>query len=106
MSIQQYDVWIVAIPYGASRDRRPCIVLDPPAESRVAVAPLSSAMGLYNSMLHFRIPDDDPDFVASGLRKTCFANGTEIHRVGASALLKRVGNLQGELLRKFRDWIG
>jgi len=68
--------------------------------------PLSSALDLYDHTNHFLISEEEGNFKETGLKKTCYANGMEIHKTSVSALQKRIGSLKGNLARQFTDWIG
>lgn len=104
---QPYDVYQVKdFVLGRSSDPRPCIVLDVRENGDVDVIPLSGAMDLRRSAwLHFLISCEDPDFPATGLKKTCFAIGDCIATVSATQLLSKRGCLEGSLLQRFQGWI-
>jgi hypothetical protein len=106
MKIEQWDVVVLALPYGRSVDPRPCIVVEPPGwDGSLCVIPLSSHLGLSQEWRDFLFDPEHPDFKATGLRRASYANGSEIHR-SHGAVLKKLGRLEGKLLDDFRDWAG
>jgi len=106
MTIGQWDVVVLALPYGQSVDPRPCIVVEPPArDGSLCVIPLSSHLELSQEWRDFQFHPGQPDFKATGLRRASYANGSEIHRTRGE-VQKKLGRLEGQLLRAFRDWAG
>jgi hypothetical protein len=67
----------------------------------VKAAPLSAALDLYRPGAHLLLRTDELEFKATGLRRTCYVNGDEIHDLGVTSLLKRLGRLEGSLARGF-----
>ena len=107
------DIFAVGIQYGQHCiDPRPCIVVTPPtSHGQTEVIALSSQMDLYVPPRkgvgpHFRIDSNHPDFAATNLRRTCYANSDEKHWVGKHELGPRIGRLEGWLLREFEKWYG
>ena len=106
MTIEQWDVVVLALPYGHSVDPRPSIVLEPPKpDGSLCVILLSSHLELSQEWRDFFFDPSHPNFKATGLRRASYANGSEIHRT-RGPVLKKVGRLEGQLLRAFRDWAG
>ncbi|MCY3023408.1 MAG: type II toxin-antitoxin system PemK/MazF family toxin [Planctomycetota bacterium] len=99
------DVYTVRYRYGRSHDIRPCILLTAPLASKVTICLLSSQMALYRPVAHFLIEESYPDFPATGLDRSSFAAGDEIHEIRVEELRKRLGRLEGELARAFEAWI-
>jgi hypothetical protein len=55
----------------------------------------------------FELPSQDPDFPATGLKVTSYVYDAEsFHELPAGAFMTRLGLLQGDLLRRFRDSSG
>ena len=52
-----------------------------------------------------RSATDEPDFPATGLRKTSYAVADQIRRVPVARLGKRLGSLKGALADAFEKWI-
>lgn len=106
MPPQRYDLFLIRMRLRASYDYRPCIVLDAPNPDTCIV--LVSSSDLFRQGYDFLIPSDHPDFPATGLKKTSFAIGDQIHEVSTTALEEkfRLGRLQGGLARDFNKWLG
>jgi mRNA-degrading endonuclease toxin of MazEF toxin-antitoxin module len=102
------DIYRANFVWRESTDPRPCVIVDIPAEGVVVVAPLSAQVEDYyrGPPDHFLIRVDDPDFDATGLPKTSFADASEMRDMDATDLLKRKGCLRGDLARRFFEWIG
>jgi hypothetical protein len=105
MNVKALDVYVASIPYGHSTDPRRCVVIAVSANQTVTVAPLSSAVQLFNPTLHFLISDMHPDFSATGLKRASYANGTEIHQIEIAKLTKFIGRFEGKLAKDFKAWI-
>ena len=103
MSPQRHDVYLIKWRLRKSFDHRPCIVLDVDKDSNTCVILVSSS-DLHKSG-DFKISADHPDFHATGLTKTSYALGDQIHEVPISQLVVRRGALQGDLMREFDKWI-
>jgi mRNA-degrading endonuclease toxin of MazEF toxin-antitoxin module len=102
---KRYDIYLIRWQLRKSNDFRPCIVLDL-GDGRVDCVMLISSSDLYRSNYDFLIRSDHPDFGATGLKKTSFAIGDQIHEIPASLLTVRLGHLEGELCRAFEKWLG
>lgn len=100
------EVYQIRARYRNSWDPRPCVVLDPPLGDTVSVALVSGAMDLYDSTVHFLIEQDHPDFPATGLQRTSYVAGDMIVEAEIGSLLRKRGQLEGELGAAFRKWIG
>jgi hypothetical protein len=106
MTIRPYDVYWAKVNYGHSTDARPCIVLEVLSGNRVVVAMLSSAMPLFNSLIHFAVTPTHPDFKATGLKRDSYVEGTELHVLESDELIRIAGRFEGDLAREFENWIG
>ena len=105
MNPQPFDVFLIQALFGLSVDRRPCIILEEPADGRVRVALCSSAMDLYTSYEDFLIAETASDFSATGLLRTSYVKSGTYER-DVELLVRQLGRLEGELLEDFTDWLG
>jgi hypothetical protein len=100
------EVYDVHIPFKLCNDPRPAVVVAGPLNGKVAVALISGQFDLYRSSAeHFKIDKEDPDFVATGLKKSCYVVGTEIIWVNVNRLIRKRGKVSGSLARRFDRWI-
>ena len=106
MAFEPKDIYLVKLRYRSSEDPRPCVILDPPDSEHVTVALISSAMDLYRRGMHFLIEEDRSEFPLTGLKKTSFVAGDQIHDIHVADLGKRLGHLTGDLAIEFENWIG
>src|SRR5438105_1494750 len=104
MNCKPDEIYWVKLRFGASDDYRPCIVLSADF-STVTIVRLSSAVELFNPAVHFWIDSSRPDFAATGLSKTCYADGSKILTIDSGRLVKRLGQLEGVLAADFKAWI-
>ena len=101
-----YEVFDAEVPYRECKDTRPVVVIECPVGDKVAVALISGAMDLYRGpAVHFRLDPADPDFAATGLKKECYVAGDELFTLGAAKLVRKRGRFQGELRKRFEQWI-
>ena len=105
MCVQPGEIYWAQLQYGTANDLRPCIVLED-HKATVSVVRISSALDLHNPLIHFWIDEQCPDFVVTGLRKTCFCDGSKIFEISTGRLGKRLGQLERGLARDFRTWMG
>jgi hypothetical protein len=103
---RRLDIHWSIVEVRTSRDQRPCIIVESGAGETVFVAPLSSQLDLYDRSRHFLIESSDPDFPATGLRKSCFVLGDFLRDIPASSVGKLIGRLEGDLALRFVEWIG
>jgi hypothetical protein len=54
----------------------------------------------------FFISDEDSDFPATGLKKSCFIHDEKIIELSLDVFIKRRGQLAGDLLARFRSHSG
>ena len=104
--IHANDIFLIRAQWKLSDDVRPCLVLKSLRQHGVVrVAFLSSAMDLLDQDGDFVIWDSDPDFAATGLKKTSYIPGRQPgYDVKRTELGRRLGCLSGELLKEFDRW--
>ncbi|MCZ7644190.1 MAG: hypothetical protein M5U26_02735 [Planctomycetota bacterium] len=73
---------------------------------RFLLLPVSAAMDLYDSLQHFKLDPNHPDFPATGLKKVSYIIGNRPIEVSLAALETQIGCLQGNLALEFQDWFG
>ncbi len=100
------DVFFVQRSFRRSSDPRPSIVVNVSANKIVVVCLISSQMDLFQSSKHFLIESTDADFKSTGLVKSSYAAGDEIHELKPGELLERIGVLRGDLALRFEKWFG
>ena len=101
-----YEIYDAYFPYDKSTYPRPCIILDKPVNGRFSAMPISSAMQLCRGLPgHFTIEDSDLCFAATGLSRTSYADGTEIRELDVSLLIRKRGQFESELLKRYTKWI-
>ena len=105
MPVQPLEIYQVDYPFRNSADPRPAVILEPELNGRVAIALISGQIDLFNPMLHFHIPKDDPDFHATGLTKPSYVAGDEIFEISTTKLLFKRGVFTGDLAVRFKRWI-
>ena len=100
------DIYLVRAQWRESKDMRPCVVVDVVENKKIVfVSLISSAGDLYDSRRHFQILLDDPNFKATGLRKSSYCDDI-VRQVSLEHLGKRLGCLQGSLALQFQEWFG
>ena len=101
---RKHDLFLVRIRLRDSFDYRPCIILHSSAQTSSVVL-LSSALGLRRDVSDFLISSDDPDFAKTGLKKSSYALGDQIHEMNNGELKHKLGSLEGELAERFDKWL-
>ena len=106
MTPELLDIWLVKAQWRASSDIRPAVVIGAPTNGKVAVLLISAAVDLYNRTDHYLIEAQHPDFKSTGLKKTSFIAGDAAREFDTSALVKKLGRLDGSLAKDFSAWFG
>jgi mRNA-degrading endonuclease toxin of MazEF toxin-antitoxin module len=101
--MNRFDIYDAQIEWGGCTDRRPWLIVETPANNRVGCFPIS---GQSYRGTPFAISDKDPDFPATGLKKTCFVHDERITEFSVEVLIKRRGRLENDLLKRFRAHSG
>lgn len=95
------DIWL-----NNSNDVRPCVVIDTAHNNYLVVMLVSGAYELRRPNLDFAIPKIASDFKYTGLTKPSYVLGDEIHEISETQILKKLGQLQGDLGKDFKKWLG
>ena len=85
------DVVLAKVRVGESDDYRPCIVVSTEPARFVTLALCSSQLDLYRAGVDFLIRDYDPDFAATGLKRTSYVIDRPFVRVDAKVEEEHTG---------------
>lgn len=98
-----FDIYYATFPWRSATHEHPWLLIQPDGSAWKCFA-ISSRD--YDS-LPFEIRSDDPDFPATGLRHTSFVyDGESFHLVPIASMRRRLGRLEGDLLKRFREASG
>src|SRR5271169_5754898 len=97
--MNRFDIYDAQFNWAGCDDRRPWLIVELPSRGRVGCLPISGQS--YRSTPFF-ISTGDPDFPATGLKKSCFVHDEKIIELSVDLLIKRRGRLEGGLLANFR----
>ena len=101
-----YEIYEARVKLNKASYSRPCVVITLPKDGNVVVLAVSTAMGLYRGLpMHFKIDSRDSDFVFTGLTADRYIIGDRSATLDLSMLIRKRGELRGELLKRFKDWI-
>jgi hypothetical protein len=100
--MQPFEIWLAKYRWHGCDDERPWLLVRP-SPGGYECFPISTKS--YGDPV-FPLETNDPDFAATGLRSASFIHDFRMESVPTSAFIKRWGELQGELLRRFRDSSG
>jgi hypothetical protein len=102
---QPKDIYMIRVTVGYSTYPRPCVIIEV-MKDWVSVAPLSSAMDLYNPRTDFIIENTHSDFKSTGLIRTSYISGQHVFDIPIADLSKkRRGYLTGGLGKAFDKWL-
>ena len=100
-----FDIYDAHFNLGKVAYPRPCLIFAVSSTRKFSTHPISSAFDLYRGKtVHFRINRDDPDFITTGLTKDCYIIGDEVATLEIHDLIRKRGQLEGELLQRFKHW--
>jgi hypothetical protein len=98
-----FDIYIAKRKWRNSESDRPWLLIRPTPVGWLAFAISTKD---YDSN-PFEIRSDDPDFQATGLTDTSYVYEAEsFTELDSASLLKRLGRLDGELLKAFLNYSG
>jgi len=98
-----FDIYDAQVLWAGCPDRRPWIIVEAPTSGRAGCFPIS---GQDYQGTHFFISSNDPDFPATGLKKSCYIHDDQIIHIPVNLFIKWRGYLQGALLASFRKQSG
>ena len=103
--MQPKEIYLIKTKFQNSTDARPCVILDSPVGQNVTILFISSALDL-RKQDDLLLDKNDPDFHHTGLTRTSLVKADPIYTAKVSEISKnKLGELKGELGKKFEDWI-
>ena len=100
-----HEIYQVLPNYRGCKDERPAVIISPPLANLVTVAYITGQMDSYQPGSHFLIDDTSKDFKSTGLKKRCYVDGNEIAELDLKRVLRKRGELTGQMLVEFKRWI-
>lgn len=85
-------------------DERPWVIVDVRGKGVYGCFPLSSFN--YGNAPCFWIDEEDPDFLATKLTRSCFVHYDSIIELADSDFTRQKGEIEGDMLSRFRDEAG
>lgn len=105
MTPSPYEIYEARVRLNAANYSRPCLVINLEFQGKIAVFPISSKMELYRGpQFHFKISSTDPDFAKTGLTVDSYVVGERVVDVELCDFVRKRGQLEGELLARFKKW--
>jgi hypothetical protein len=102
----QYEIYDARMKYRNCNDVRPVIIIEVLPNDLATVALISGAMDLYQgNPFHFALRMIHPDFTATGLKKDCYVAGDQIFTIETKLLVRKRGQLNGDLRLEFQKWV-
>jgi hypothetical protein len=97
-----FEIYLMRHPWNGCYDPRPWLIVDIPSTGPViGCFPISTEC--YAGTCFF-ISQTHPDFPATGLAHSCNVTDTYIIDVPGNSVIKRIGELNGQLLAEFRQF--
>ena len=93
-----FDIVYAEFRWKGCDDRRPWLIVESSPNGCFNCFPIS---GQDYTGYAFRIDQDDPDFGATGLTKTCYIHDETFYSLPATSFRKAKGVLTGQLLARF-----
>jgi len=104
---QVLGIFRAQLQFRKCTDLRPWIVIDVRGEKEAVVLPISAQMDLYEGPgHHFLLDAAHPNFLETGLRRTCYIDDRFPVVVLMDQLVEYRGRLVGELATSFERWGG
>jgi hypothetical protein len=100
------DIVLARVEFKDCDDLRPCLVIYPFKSSIIGILPISSQPELFEAGYHFWIEKAHPDYRATGLTKRSYVLDNKIYDLEMTDVKKRLGRLDGDLAKEFKDWYG
>lgn len=98
-----FEIFYGEIPWSGCRDGRPWLIVEEAADGMLNCFPISGQDYQGDA---FRLDVPDPDFEATGLRKTSYIHDAALVSVSPTSLRNRKGVLGGKLLIRFLETSG
>jgi len=101
--MQPFEILLAEFEWKGCKDTRPWLVIEKTEEGHFNCFPIS---GQDYQSVGFRLDSTDPDFPATGLRKTCYIHDETLYSLPPSSFRDHKGSLRGALLARFLDAAG
>ena len=96
-----FEIYEANMQFGKVAYRRPCVVVSTLKDGRIFAMAISSAMELCKGLpAHFTIDETDPDFPKTGLKQTSYINLIDQYLMRPEELIRKRGQIEGELLQR------
>src|SRR5580658_9531297 len=99
----EFDIYNAKFSWHGCADVRPWLIIHLRPRGIYGCLPIASEC--YGGQCFF-VTDSDPDFQATGLRKSCYIHDERIFDLPSAALQAKRGQLEGDLLTRFRKFSG
>ena len=106
MSYCALDIVYARIKLGKCHDVRPCLLIYKSGSDGWEVLPMTTQRELCGNSPHFSIEMDHANFSATGLKKNSYVMLSELQEISSSDIEKRIGRMDGELARDFKECFG
>jgi len=100
--MERFDIFYLTFPWNGCADQRPWLIVDFRGNN-VGCYPISGHC--YTGECFF-ISNTHPDFVHTGLKKSCHVHDVRIIEINANLFVSRRGELRNELLKAFCEYSG
>ena len=99
------EIWLVRFPFSdlTSTKVRPALVIAVHREELIILGIFSKIPTVELQETWVLIPEDHPDFLATGLKKTSLIRGDKIATVNQSVFMKQLGTLSPQLLGEIKQ---
>ncbi|MCT7952638.1 type II toxin-antitoxin system PemK/MazF family toxin [Ancylothrix sp. C2] len=99
------EIWLVRFPFSdlTSTKVRPALVIAVHREELIILGIFSKIPTVELRETWVLIPEDHPNFLATGLKKTSLIRGDKIATVNQSVFMKQLGNLSPQLIGEIKE---
>lgn len=101
--MRPFDIYDAVFTWRGCADMRPWLLLSAPSGGVLRCLPIASEC--YGASC-FQMMKEDPDFAATGLKKSCHIIDSYVYQLAMGDLRRRRGELNGDLRRRFRQFSG
>ena len=99
-----FEIHMMKHPWNGCEDARPWLIVDfPPGRNVVGCFPIATQC--YGGQC-FYISENDPDFESTGLAHSSNVIDEKIIEISTDRIIKRKGELTGQMLANFRNYSG